>query len=428
MRTIAACILAACWFTPRVAAGAQGVPPAGEEPLRPWATNTEPTDVPRSKAIEVTQGTQRYTIVQGGTLDGRSCRSPMGCGMAREGALFQTWESNRSVRMENVGETDVINPWLSNGRNNFRTVAEIANAALAPGMTDAEKAFAIWFQQIQHRHHAAGDNNELGDPVKVFNVYGYNTCGNDSIALATLWRAAGLKAAPARALGHCISQVFYEDAWHFFDGDLHSVYLLRDNQTVASEQDIVRDHDLIKRTHSQGILFPDTWWQPQGHAAMYFSEGEVAGQRSGKADTAMNMVLRPSEAIVWRWGQLTPVKYHGMLGTTPTYLGVPHIICNGLWEYRPDLTKDTWRCPRWRWARTPSPTATRPPAREGCESHTTGSSGRPRSRRRPRPKRCIRPTAGRATGRTSSSAGRPRRFLVAGALATTTSSCRGGPT
>jgi len=106
------------------------------------------------------------------------------------------------------------------GRNHFRSVGEIVSAAVTPDMTDAEKAFALWFQEIRYRHHSPGDNNELGDPVKVFNVYGYNTCGNDSIALATLWRKAGLKVAPARALGHCISQAFYDDRWHFYDGDL----------------------------------------------------------------------------------------------------------------------------------------------------------------------------------------------------------------
>jgi hypothetical protein len=52
------------------------------------------------------------------------------------------------------------------------------------------------------------------------------------------------------------------------------------------------------------------------------------------------MVLRPGEALVWRWGQLKPVKYHGMLYTMPTYT---ETICNGLWEYRPDFTKKTWR-------------------------------------------------------------------------------------
>jgi hypothetical protein len=242
--------------------------------------------------------------------------------------------------MENVGAADVINPWLSNGRNSFRNVEEIVSSAITPSMTDAERAFALWFQEIQYRHHSPGDNNELGDPVKVFNVYGYNTCGNDSIALATLWRTAGLRVAPARALGHCISQAFYGNRWHFYDGDMHAVYLLRDNETVAGEQDIVRDHDLVKRTHSKGILMPDTWWDGQEMCAMYFHEGEVTGERGGKAGTTMAMVLRPGEAIVWRWGQRDPVKHHGALMTMPTYKAV---IYNGLWEYRPDFSKETWR-------------------------------------------------------------------------------------
>jgi hypothetical protein len=311
--------------------------------LHPWSTNTHPSDVAKSHIEEIAGPTGRvhkYAVFQGGTMDGRNCRSPMGCGIAREGAFLQTWESNRSVRMENVGEFDVVNPWLSNGHNNFRSVEEIVSSAVSPGMTDADKAFALWFQEIQYRHHSGGDNNELGDPVKVFNIYGYNTCGNDSICLATLWRKAGLKAAPARALGHCISQAFYDGGWHFYDGDMHSAYLLRDNQTVAGEQDIVRDHDLIKRTHSKGILFPDTWWSEPEMCSMYFFEGPVTGERSGKSDTTMNMVLRPGEALTWRWGQLRPLKYHGMLHVTPTYEGV---IYNGLWEYRPDFSKALWR-------------------------------------------------------------------------------------
>lgn len=244
------------------------------------------------------------------------------------------------MRMENGGEADVVNPWRSNGRNDFRTVAEIVQSAITPDMTDAERAFAIWFQQIQHRHHSGGDNNELADPVKVFNVYGFNTCGNDSICLGTLWKQAGFRTAPARALGHCICQVFYDDAWHFLDGDLHCVYLLRDNETVASDVQLASDHDLVKRTHSNGILLVDTQWDGQGTAALYFTECEIAGERSGRADTTMNMVLRPGKAIVWRWGQWNPVKHHGALYATPIY---KHAIYNGLWEYRPDLSKPTWR-------------------------------------------------------------------------------------
>ena len=79
--------------------------------------------------------------------------------------------------------------------------------------------------------------------MKVFNVYGHNTCGNDSICLAGLWRKAGFKVAPARLVGHCVTQVFYDGSWHLLDGDMHSIYLLRDNETIAGEQDLVRDHD-----------------------------------------------------------------------------------------------------------------------------------------------------------------------------------------
>jgi hypothetical protein len=305
-----------------------------------WGMNSDPTDAPKSHIQEITQGTQSYQVIQGGTMDGRSCRGPMGVGMNSEGAFFQTWESNRSVRMENVGDTDLVNPWLSNGRNNFRNVAEIVQSAITPDMTDAEKAFAIWFQQTRYRHHSGGDDNELGDPVKVFNIYGYNTCGNDSICLGTLFRQAGFRTAPARALGHCISQALCDGGWHFFDGDMHSVYLLRDNETVASDLEIARDHDLVKRTHSNGILLLDTPWDGQGTSSLYFTESEIRGDRSGKADTTMNMVLRPGEALVWRWGQLQPLKYHGKLQTMPTY---PQAIYNGLWEYRPDFSKPVWR-------------------------------------------------------------------------------------
>src|SRR5581483_7590260 len=67
-------------------------------------------------------------------------------------------------------------------------------------------------------------------------------------------------------------------------------------------------------------------------------EGQPAGDRNSATDTTMNMVLRPGEAITWRWGHLDPVKYHG--SNKPRY---PNLICNGLWEYRPVFTSDLWK-------------------------------------------------------------------------------------
>jgi hypothetical protein len=304
--------------------------------LAPCGTSTHPTDAAKHHVEKIAVGRHVYVVRQGGTMDGANCRSPIGVGMMEGPAIEQTWESNRAVRLENTGETDVINPWLANGRNGFRTLDEIVASAVTPGMTDREKAQALWFQEIRHRYHWAGDNNELGDPVKVFNIYGHNTCGNDSICLAGLWKRAGLRVTPARVVGHCVTQAYFDGRWNLFDGDMHAMYLLRDNQTVACEQELVRDHDLIKRTHTQGILNPDRRANDEWEASIYLFEGPPAGDRNCAQDTSMNMVLRPGEAITWRWGYASPVKYHGQ---QPRYSDT---ICNGLWEYRPDFRGDLW--------------------------------------------------------------------------------------
>ncbi len=304
-----------------------------DEPLAPWASNHDPSDVPRQHVQEVASGPTRYQIVQGGTMDGRNCRTPQGVWEP----FRQTWESNRSVRIENVGDGPVVTPWLVAGRGNFRSLDQIVASAVAPGMTDREAARALWWQEVQHRFHLDGDNTELLDPVKVFNVYGYNTCGNDSICMAGLWRKAGLKVAPARLVGHCVSQVFYDGGWHLMDGDMHSIYLLRDNETVAGEQELVRDHDLIRRTHTQGLLHPDNRASDEWESSIYVYEGRVGGDRSS-GGAPLSMTLRPGEALVWRWGHREPIKYHG--SSRPRF---PDRVCNGLWEYRPDLARDAWR-------------------------------------------------------------------------------------
>ena len=285
---------------------------------------------------EITAGRAAYAIDQGGTMDGQNCRSPQSAYLAFQ----QTWESNRSVRIENIGTSDVVNPWLSNGRNNFRTLDEIAASAVRPGMSDGEKAYALWWQEIQYRYHwNHGDNFELCDPVKVFNIYGFNTCGNDSICMAGLFRKAGLtRIAPCRAVGHCISQTFYDGGWHLLDGDMNAVYLLRDNQTIAGEQDVVHDRDLVRRTHTEGILEPDANHRGDEHeAALYVVEGPVTGERNCTDKTTMNMTLRPGEAAHLAAGAPQCEETGSAQGDNP------YTICNGLWEYRPDLANETWR-------------------------------------------------------------------------------------
>ena len=313
-----------------IACGAAAI---ADDALIPWGTNHHKADAAKRHVQEVSASRAEYTVLQGGTMDGENTRSPQGVWQPFE----QTWESNRSVRLENIGESEIVNPWLVSSRGSFRTTQEIVAAAVKPGMSDKEKAHALWWQQIQYRFHQPGDNDEVMDPVKLLNVYGHNTCGNDSIALAGLWKKAGFKVAPARVVGHCVTQVFYDGGWHLMDGDMHSIYLLRDNETIAGEQDLVRDHDLVRRTHTQGILQADRRSGDEWESSIYVYEGAVNGDRNAPLDTTMNMTLRPGESLTWRWGHLNPVKQHGPRTQNPDR------VCNGLWEYRPDFIRDGWR-------------------------------------------------------------------------------------
>jgi hypothetical protein len=297
-------------------------------------------EAPGRHEERVTEARHAYTVVQGGTMDGENGRSPIGGGFS---VWTQAWESNRAVRMENVGDTDVLHPRLSNGRNDVRSVEEIVAGVVRPGMSDREKATALWrFQASRLFHASAGDPAEMHDPVKVLNVYGYATCGDNAVCLAGLWHAAGLPVAPGRLLSHRTSQVFFDGGWRVLDGNMGPFYLLRDNATVASELDLVRDHDLLKRSHTRGILDPDRRADREIDAALYVDEAPAAAEAPIARSSTMDMVLRPNEAIVWRWDQCRPPKVHG-LEDIRTWKPAEGRISNGRWEYRPDFSREAWR-------------------------------------------------------------------------------------
>src|SRR5262249_60835989 len=115
---------------------------------------------------------------------------------------------------------------------------------------------------------------------------------------------------------HCITQVHYDGRWNLLDGDMGPFYLLRDNATIAGEQDLVRDHDLVKRTHTHGILDADSRAAAERSAALFVYEGKAGGDRNSPRGTTLNIVLRPNEALVWRWGHRVPLRYHGRTDLT----------------------------------------------------------------------------------------------------------------
>jgi hypothetical protein len=298
-------------------------------------------DAPREHVETVTESRRTFRIPMGGVLDGTNTLGPAGYIPPVQG-----FEPMRSARLENAGDVDLVNPWiLVNGKHRWRNVQEIVREALESygdpaAMSERDKARAIWEFQRAHRFHAsASDNDENQDPVKMFNVYGYTLCGDDAPVLADLWRTAGLKTRAGYPAGHVLSEVWYDGAWHLLDGDEHILYLLRDNSTIAAEEDVVRDHDLVKRTHTYSILLRDNRRMDEFSASLFVHDGPRGDVHRSHLGHTMAFTLRPGEALEWRWSHLGKHHHYGpglLDGWGETFLAR---LRNGAWSYAPPLRR-----------------------------------------------------------------------------------------
>jgi len=262
-------------------------------------------NVPKYFATTIDSNRHDYEVTMEGQFDGEMTRDPVGYW-----AYDQYWEPNLFVRMENVGEEPVVNPWLRRkDRPDTRTMQGIVEHVLKPGMSDAEKARAIWEFEIKQRFHATTDDDEVKDVIKRFNCYGYTLCGDESKILSDLWRAADLPVRQGFPDGHSTAEVYYDGMWHLLDSDESIICLLPDNKTIAGEEEIVRDHWLMKRTHTYGPLHRDDLHNDETSAALHFYEGERTGEYPSYTQHKMDFTLRPGEAITWAWNRGN--RFHG---------------------------------------------------------------------------------------------------------------------
>jgi len=115
----------------------------------------------------------------------------------------------------------------------------IVKGIIKPGMTDRQKAKACWdFYRLRTIHLGTGRPfPEQSNPIATLQHHGMGYCGPVAYRLTPIMRAAGLPAAVASAIGHAITEVFYDGAWHMYDADMHEYYIKADGQ-VASVHEI----------------------------------------------------------------------------------------------------------------------------------------------------------------------------------------------
>ncbi len=267
-------------------------------PKRPYQDRED--DRPCEHTEAITEGRHSYSVPFRGTIDGTMTRMPVGYA-----AFVQGWQPNRSVKIENVGQSNVRNPWLAvNNRGDWRSLESIVAEATRGWTEPADRARAIWEFVRRQRFHACTWDEECSDALKALNVYGYTLCGNQARVLDDLWQVAGLNARRGYPIGHVIGEVFYDSGYHMLDSDEHVICLERDNHTIASAEAIVRDHDLVKRTHTYGIGHADSRRTDEFSASLYVYEGERTAVFSRATRHSMDLVLRPGESIEFRWDHI----------------------------------------------------------------------------------------------------------------------------
>lgn len=224
---------------------------------------------------------------------------------------------NKELQIENTGDMTVAVQVALNNLNTASLDAMLASI-LSDGMTPAEKAMAIYNFGVTMQYHwwPATFGDDLHDPVKLFNVYGYGFCDDSAVALSALFERAGL---PARLWHlrdgeHIVAEAYYEGRWHMFDADRLGLYLLRDNETVAGVLDLIADPGLVQRAgpgHADLVEIYAKTAPTQYYAASL-------GYRTGHQ---IVLKLAPEDTFAYSWEP--PIQYHDDSGwneaTPPFY-------------------------------------------------------------------------------------------------------------
>ena len=295
----------------------------------------------RTYTEEIAQNRATYRIEVGGTLDSHNTMNYAYC-FGRNMMGVPRFEPNQFLTIENMGETDVINPKVVvNGEHDWYSIETLLAEVIHEGMTDEEKAFALWevFQENFYHcndpecYHIDGVLMADGmDPIRKLNSYENTNCHVMAIALATLWKAAGLDARVWNfATTHWVSEVYYSGAYHMLDSDVKVFYVKADNRTVASVEDCINDPYLIKRTRHYGCAAEEDLKDDESKGSWYCPN--TGTRYAAPSGHTMAVTLRPGESIVRRWDNIG--KFHDNW----RHKEARPKFANGKIVYRPDLTK-----------------------------------------------------------------------------------------
>lgn len=248
------------------------------------------------------------------------------------------------------------------------SVDAMVASVLQPGMTDEERATAIWALLSERLdYHPPNDGGgEFHDPVKLVNVYGYGICDDFAAAFVELCRRAGYRARTYELGGHVVGEVYYDDDWHMFDPSFQVFYRRTElpTATAAAEQSsnpaANRDHRLRSKASDGEIAdvrfveeHPELVmacvpgrgsYSPEQLSAIYRSSEnnkpyELPETVGFRHETTIAPVLEPGDTVVFDWEESGRVHRSRAYPDGPD----PPRIANGLHTRVVNIDDLEWR-------------------------------------------------------------------------------------
>lgn len=183
----------------------------------------------------------------------------------------------------------------------------ILKGVLKDGMTEQQKAIALWRFYIQRNmHKEMSRTTDNGNTAELMTKTGYGLCGNWGHHLAQLAATGGMKASSVYLNGHVVAAIHYWGDWHMLDADMNAIYPKADG--VLASPDEIRN---LKDAAGQFLLRngpplkPYPWYlgpdSLKGVNGLY--DKSAVNQPYAKRDYKWkyNLSLRPGQEISWSW-------------------------------------------------------------------------------------------------------------------------------
>jgi hypothetical protein len=192
-----------------------------------------------------------------------------------------THAQDRTVEGGRVNQLKV----LSDRVDDVTTVENIVKSFAKPGMSQQDRAQALWTAVVKYRHQTSAPYEHLAsdweahDPVKIFNVYGYCMCCCSSALVEALNREDGRQARGRILNGHSVPEVYYRNGWHMFDGSLINFFPRPEDGVAASVDEVTAslatwyaDHPGYQKNGEKlfQLMRKDGWtgWKAEGPALL----------------------------------------------------------------------------------------------------------------------------------------------------------------